>query len=185
MSEMSVTTNEELKELRRRIKNAAPIRSDEEERIKAIDGLALMDSFQLDKVTKMLLPALCDEVEGSDYKLISVDEKIELNRLGESSRSFISAAMCKVGLIADFIITRTRVQKDFSLRMKNYFIGLYAELRKDGYREDGIFTAADQYFRMSLGDIVKASVAMAVMVHYFWKCDVFEKTDSELKERAS
>jgi hypothetical protein len=72
---MSVTTNEELKELRRRIKNAAPIRSDEEERIKTIDGLALMDSFQLDKVTKMLLPALCDEVEGSDYKLISVDEK--------------------------------------------------------------------------------------------------------------
>ena len=169
MSEMSVTTNEELKELRRRIKNAAPIRSDEEERIKAIDGLALMDSFQLDKVTKMLLPALCDEIEGSDYKLISVDEKIELNRLGESSRSF----------------TRTRVQKDFSLRMKNYFIGLYAELRKDGYREDGLFTAADQYFRMILGDVVKASVAMAVMVHYFWKCDVFEKTDSELKERAS
>lgn len=170
---------EEHNDILKRIADVQSVSGEEEQRIELINAMALIDDQCLEDVIDKLNALNIAASNGSDLKTITIPEKINLNKLGSGTTRIINSAMCKVSTVAKFIIEQDRAEMGFSDRCRNHFVGLYAKLRQEGYLYDDLFKEINAYFLRNLCDIGKVAAATIMLVHYFWKCDVFEKTERE------
>lgn len=170
---------EEHNDTLKRIADVQSVSEEEQQRIELINAMALIDDQCLEDVIDKLNALNIAASKGSDLKTITIPEKINLNKLGPGTTRIINSAMCKVSTVAKFIIEQDRAEMGFSDRCRNHFVGLYAKLRQEGYLYDDLFKEINAYFLRNLCDIGKVAAATIMLVHYFWKCDVFEKTERE------
>lgn len=148
-----------------------------------IDRMVELDEgVLLDAADALDLPKP-DRATGSGLTTIPVPLKMEINDLGDDSRSIIARAMCFSELVAGFIKRQCRTKSDFAVSLRTYFCDLYKNLRHADFHGDDLFDAMIVHMREKVGDPVRESVAVAILVHLFLICDVFEKSGESAEKR--
>ncbi|WP_375001127.1 ABC-three component system protein [Aeromicrobium sp. CTD01-1L150] len=121
---------------------------------------------------------------GSVQMPLDVNDKIELNGLGDDSRASISDGMALVGTVATYIDAMRNIDAGLGERLSARFKAAYFEAVGEGLDSDGIFdhlvwTAMEHH-----GATVNANrqaAALAVVVYLFERCEVFESAPGSTK----
>ena len=178
-----ITTPEEIARIRKEL--AALDRAAKRE---IIDRMVELDEDVLLDATDALDLPRPDHSTGSGLTTVPVPLKMEINDLGEDTRLIIARAMCFSELVAGFIKRQCRTKSDFAVSLRTYFCDLYKNLRYADFYGDDLFNAMIVHMRKKVGDIQRESVAVAILVHLFLICDVFEKSgeaaEKQLKKEA-
>ena len=117
--------------------------------------------------------------EGGDLPPPPSVEKLDKNDLSQEARDLLRFGRRRVRLVEDYFVKNVKVE--LGERIAEAFRNRYAELRDLDLSSDRIFQYLCQFAGVS-GEPVRQSAAMAVLMYFFDRCDIFE--DSKEGEEA-
>jgi len=127
---------------------------------------------ELSVVTKYLVSGQAEQ--GSSYTIIPPKEKIKKNNLSGETEALIKMGMTQVKQVENFIDKCPDVE--FGERLKQGFVREYERLRsEEGLSGDQLFDALLHFSSGSSGVFKERAAGLAVLVHLFEKCEVFEQ----------
>ena len=109
------------------------------------------------------------------YNLLKVDEKLKLNGISLINRAVVESGLGVSDEVGSYI---QEVQKDddgFAGRLKCGFLEEYFRLRKENVRGDPLFEGMCSFAQRGMDKQVYKTAALAVLMYFFEKCEVFEK----------
>lgn len=110
-----------------------------------------------------------------DYSLLKVEDKIKRNALSSDSRSVIAMGLGVAGSVSRYIASVAQTDTDFPERLKAGFLEEYWRLRKSGFTGDSLFEMMCAFSQRGFRTYAQRSAGIAVLVHLFEACEVFEK----------
>lgn len=120
-------------------------------------------------------------IAGSDLSVIPPDEKIKLNQLSLPVRDKIILGLMQSSIVQNFFVAMEKADGDFENRLVKGFQAEYLKLRNAGERSDEIFYDLWRFAGMGKSDFEIQAAGLALLSHLFEKCDIFEKTEEELR----
>lgn len=110
-----------------------------------------------------------------------VTEKIEINNLGPSSEAMIKVGLSKTTAVSEFIEFTEKGNPGYSKRLQFWFKAKYAEgvlseLSRDDLF-DFVYSEALDNAGVNRNELLEAA-AIAVVVHLFEICEIFESADA-------
>ena len=114
------------------------------------------------------------------------DRKLELNRLGESTKQLIYEAAPHSKMVEDFISNHAKQTNDqsFPKKLRSCFMREYLRLYDLGIYGDELFENIRQAISSRISDPHLNFAAQAILVHLFIICDIF-KHPEEVTNAAS
>jgi len=110
-----------------------------------------------------------------DYQVITPTEKIKKNALSESSKFYISIGLSQSPTVERFIANMAmNFDVQFPENLKNGFKTKYIELKKN-LSGDALFIAMINFARAGKRDFKHQAAGLAILIHLFHICEVFEK----------
>lgn len=109
-----------------------------------------------------------------DFKIISPEEKISKNNLTNQSRNVIAMGLIRGPEVEKYLASMALLDQDFPERLKNGFKQKYLELRQDS-SGDALFMEMLHFATPSKNDFGLHAAGVAILVHLFQICDIFEK----------
>jgi hypothetical protein len=109
-----------------------------------------------------------------DFHIISPEEKISKNNLTNLSRGFIVMGLSRSAEVGKFLMQAAMLDADFPDRLKNGFKQKYCELNQTD-SGDALFFGMLNFATQSLKRDAEKAAALAILVHLFHICEVFEK----------
>lgn len=110
-----------------------------------------------------------------DYSLLRVEDKIRKNDLDDDSRAVIAMGLGVASEVARFVESVAQTDPDFPERLKAGFLEQYWKLRHDGARGGELFELMCAFSQQGFHRQAQRSAGLAVLVHMFETCEVFEK----------
>ena len=173
----AITTAEEIAQLRREIQIYSA--AEKWEVVRPGDPIS---EQSLEEALFQLKPFI-DKVDSrnrsTDYKTISITEKLSLNDLKSDAKADIGKAMCYYKVVDSYVIGEDRSHPGFHRRVANFFIALYNDCRRQGFFGDDLYKVMMLWFNRRMGNMVLEPAAAALVAYLFAKCDIFEKTEEE------
>lgn len=109
------------------------------------------------------------------FTVIPPDEKIKKNNLTNTSRVTITMGLGVSREVGKYIEAVSQLDPEFPNRLRDGFLAEYYRLRQAGQRGDELFDLMCRFAQQGLKDQGTRSAALAVLIHYFELCEVFEK----------
>ncbi|EHQ36720.1 ABC-three component system protein [Methanoplanus limicola] len=135
-------------------------------------SVAKVDFAELEIAAKAISSG--ENFEGSDYTVISPEEKILKNGLGKRSRRLISMGLCGSGEVSKYLSEMSKLDPDFPDRLKNGFKKKYLELNRE-FSGDDLFMEMLTHFQGAEHDFGQDAARLVILTHMFEICEVFEK----------
>lgn len=141
---------------------------------------AMLDAFadvgfpELDEATRWATKIKPSTVT-DDYSLLKVEDKIQKNDLDDDSRGVIAMGLGVASEVAKYIESVAQVDPSFPERLKAGFLEEYWRLKKEGAHGDELFEFMCRFAQQGFEKQVQRSAGLAVLVHLFEACEVFEK----------
>lgn len=127
---------------------------------------------ELEIATKAI--ALGIHYESTDFAVIPPEDKIKKNNLSSGIRVLVMAGLSRSSEVQNYFIKQSQLDDEFIDRIKNGFIDKYQELR-NSLKGDELFMAMYQFANGKNSDFKLQAAALAILVHLFNLCDIFEK----------
>ena len=112
----------------------------------------------------------------ADFELIGVAAKISLNQLTESVQATISMGLARAHEVEKHINTLSVLDSNFVERLLSPLKHRYVELTETGLSADLVFNGLRSYAGGNTHDFQTQCAAACVIVYFFHKCDLFEKS---------
>jgi len=110
-----------------------------------------------------------------DWRLISIGEKIDKNRLSDTVRDHIGFGLLKVQEVKKFIEAMDLSVPYYSDRIRQVFIDRYQHAKETDSDPDSIFCSLLSSIEGEHPDCGKHAAALAILTYLFERCEVFEK----------
>ena len=134
-------------------------------------AMSSMTFAELEVITKYLVSDNFGYEE--TYELTNPVEKIQKNGLAESTSRLIAMGMTQVKLVEQYI--DSNLDNSFGERLRDGFVKEYVRLTTEGLKGDEMFYSLLGFAGGLTNDPKRNSAGLAVLVHLFEKCEVFEK----------
>ncbi len=115
------------------------------------------------------------QAPSEEFSVIPPEDKIRKNQLTQTSRATIVMGLAVSQEVRAFIEQEAKIDSGFPERLKAGFLEEYYHLRKQGYAGDILFDLMCQFAQRGMVDHPKRSAGLAVLIHLFEACEVFEK----------
>jgi len=115
-----------------------------------------------------------DEKIDASFTLTQVRDKMSKNELGPPSERFMQMGMLGADVAKNYIEETALVDRSFPDRLQAGFVAEYESLRSQGARGDELFLALHSFASSGSVDLKRQVAGLAVLVHLFRICDVFE-----------
>ena len=111
----------------------------------------------------------------TQYDLLAVKDKMVRNSIGKQNLLILKSGLSIAGEVVAFIREIAKEDPGFPERLKSGFLEKYHKLRKEGHSGDDLFAGMCLFAEQGMDDYVSKSAGLAVLMHYFESCEVFEK----------
>lgn len=111
----------------------------------------------------------------NDYSLLKVEDKIQKNDLDGDVRGVIAMGLGVAGEVARYIESVAQTDNEFPERLKAGFLEEYWRLKKESVRGSDLFELMCRFAQQGFQRQVQRSASLAVLIHLFEACEVFEK----------
>jgi hypothetical protein len=128
--------------------------------------------IELELVADAIIAAPVAETPG--FNLTAVREKMDKNSLTDRISRDISIGMLGADVAKDYVAQRATMTPDFPDRLRGGFVAEYDRLFASGLRADDLFLALRSFAAGPSTDFVRQAAGLAVLVHLFRICEVFE-----------
>jgi hypothetical protein len=141
---------------------------------------AMLDAFadvgfpELEEATKWVT-SVTPPQEAFDYSLLKLEDKIRRNELDAGNRSVIAMGLGVASEVARHIESVAQGDPDFPERLKAGFLAQYWRFRREGSTGSELFELMCAFAKQGFRRQAEQSAGIAVLVHLFETCDVFEK----------
>lgn len=112
--------------------------------------------------------------ESSGFFVISPEDKIKKNNLTDVSIRYITAGLSRSAEVEKFLASMALLDSNFPERLKNGFKHRYLELRQVS-TGDALFMEMLSFATAGLKDMTEHTAGLAILVHLFHLCEIFEK----------
>lgn len=110
-----------------------------------------------------------------NFSLIPLADKLEKNKLSDSSRMIITMGLSVSNEVRTFIESVAQTDHGFPERLKSGFLEQYYRLKQQDYSGDELFDLMCQFAQRGFTEETKRAAGKAVLVYLFETCEVFEK----------
>lgn len=141
---------------------------------------AMHDAFvgvgfpELEEATQWVMRVKPDRAE-PEFVVVPPEEKIRKNELTNRSRTTITMGLSVSREVGKYIETVAQTDPDFPEQLRSGFLREYYRLRGEGHRGDELFDLMCGFAQQGFNDQCKRSAGLAVLIHFFELCEVFEK----------
>lgn len=111
----------------------------------------------------------------TDYSLRKVEDKIQKNNLDGDSRGVIAMGLGVASEVAKYIESVAQTDLNFPERLKAGFLEEYWRLKREGVNGGELFEFMCRFAQQGFEKQVQRSAGLAVLIHLFEACEVFEK----------
>lgn len=146
---------------------------------------AKMRKAMLDAFPDVNFPALFEatkwverfrsRVRQGTYSLLKVDAKLKRNDISTYNRVVIEGGLGVTKEVGAYVQDVSKDDDGFADRLKFGFMEEYARLRKENIKGDPLFEGMCSFAQRGMERQVDRTAALAVLVYFFEKCEVFEK----------
>lgn len=112
--------------------------------------------------------------ESSGFKVIPPEEKIQKNNLTSHSRRYITMGLSRSSEVEKFLSEMALLDYGFPERLKDSFKHKYIELRQVS-SGDQLFMGMYTFATARLNELPEQVAGLAILVHLFHLCEIFEK----------
>jgi hypothetical protein len=140
------------------------------------DAFADVSFPELEEATAWAMQA-GDLHSSSDFQLVAPDDKIKKNALTNTSRVTITMGLSvsREVEVGKYIEAVAQTDPDFPGRLTAGFLQEYHRLRGKGHRGDDLFDLMCSFAQQGFTKQGERSAGLAVLIHLFELCEVFEK----------
>lgn len=110
-----------------------------------------------------------------DYSLLTIDDKIQKNQLDLEVRSTIAMGLGVASEVARYIESVAQTDPDFPERLKAGFLKEFWSLKHKGSSGNNLFELMCRFSQQGFQRQAQRSAGLAVLIHLFEACEVFEK----------
>lgn len=114
------------------------------------------------------------QTSSSGFSLTAVRTKMTKNQLTDRVATDMSVGMLRADLVKEYVAERASLQPHFPERLKAGFVAEYERLYGLGHRGDDLFVALRAFAAAPHHDLMRQVAGLAVLVHLFRICEVFE-----------
>jgi len=111
----------------------------------------------------------------SDYSLLKLDDKIKKNHIDDDARGVIAMGLGVANEVAKYIENVAQTDTEFPERLKAGFLSEYWRLKKEGVNGGELFELMCRFAQQGFQRQAQRSAGLAVLIHLFEACEVFEK----------
>ena len=111
----------------------------------------------------------------SDFRVVAPDVKIKRNQLTSESRVTIIMALSVSREVGKYIEAVAQTDPNFPDKLSAGFLQEYHRLRREGHRGDDLFDLMCSFAQQGYRNQCKRSAGLAVLIHLFELCEVFER----------
>lgn len=129
---------------------------------------------ELEEATQWVMRVSPDPAQ-TGFTVVMPDEKIRKNELTDRSRMAITMGLSVSSEVGKYIKTVAQTDSDFPVRLRSGFLQEYHRLRRKGCRGDDLFDLMCSFAQQGFTEPYKQSAGIAVLIHLFELCEVFEK----------
>jgi hypothetical protein len=113
-------------------------------------------------------------ISNGDFHVISLEDKIQKNALTQESSKLICMGLSSSSEVSNFLVKMAQLDFNFLERLKNGFKQKYLELRNTA-SGDLLFIKMLEFAQKGASSFNLKCASLAILVHLFHLCDVFEK----------
>jgi hypothetical protein len=152
------------------------IKSEHEKKVRRamVDAFADVGFPELEEATRWAMVVKPGAVT-SDYSLINLQDKIRKNDLAHESTSVIAMGLSVANEVSNYIKSVAQTDQGFPERLVAGFLAEYYRLRRDGFMGDDLFDMMCRFAQQGFKRQAQRSAGLAVLIHLFETCEVFEK----------
>lgn len=152
------------------------IKREHEEKVRQamVDAFAEIGFAELEEAT-MWATAIQPSAITNDYSLLKVENKINKNDLDDDARGVIAMGLGVAGEVSNYIESVAQTDTDFPERLKAGFLEEYWRLKKEGIKGGELFELMCMFAQQGFKRQAQRSAGLAVLIHLFEACEVFEK----------
>ncbi len=111
----------------------------------------------------------------SDYSLLPVDQKLTRNKISLANRAVIASGLSIAKEVSKYINALALGDDNFPERLKAGFLEEYYRLIKTKCSGDSLFEGMCCFAQRGMKKQVERTAGLAVLIHFFETCEVFEK----------
>ena len=128
----------------------------------------------LEEATRWVMQMRPDPAR-SGFAVVPPGEKIRRNELTDRSRMTITMALGVSREVGQYIQTVAQTDSEFPVRLRSGFLEEYYRLRREGCCGDDLFDLMCSFAQQGFTEQHRRSAGLAVLIHLFELCEVFEK----------
>lgn len=151
---------------------------------KTDEGVIAISFSELDVAAKALMSKLdCSDSTDTEFKVITVDEKINKNDLSDDIKNKISMGLSQSGEVEKYLANMATIcDPIFPERLRDGLKSEYLNFKKKGFSGDDLFNSMLSfcYSTIEEGSSDKQisglrSSHLVILSHFFHLCEIFEK----------
>ncbi len=139
-----------------------------------LDAIADVGFPELQEATRWAECIQPSAVTG-DYSLLEVEDKIRKNDLDADARGVIAMGLGVAGEVSRYIKSVAQTDTEFPERLKAGFLEEFWRLKKDGVSGGELFELMCRFSQQGFKRQAHRSAGLAVLIHLFEACEVFER----------
>jgi hypothetical protein len=155
------------------LRNWKKFRESEHARL-IVEGYQNVSFIELEQILKAV-PLVEQSTNAPDFQLIKISEKVKKNDLSQSSEKLLKLGYQSLNDVENYIQGCASFDTSYPERLKSGFIVLYNEIYKMSLRGDSLLLSLKERIVSNRTDTLLHSAALAVILYYFEKCEIFEK----------
>ena len=113
-------------------------------------------------------------ITNGDFHVISLKDKIQKNALTQESSELIRMGLSRSTELSNFLVMMTQLDFNFPERLNHGFKQKYLDI-KNTASGDLLFIEMFEFAKRGADTFILQSATLAILVHLFQLCDVFEK----------
>lgn len=138
------------------------------------EGFANLSFIELEQILKAV-PLANQSTSDPDFALLGIGAKIKKNRLSGKTEKLLGLGYQSLSQVDDYIQSQSSFDTSYPERLKSGFISLYNEIAKSKMKGDALLLALKERIVSNRTDTLLHAAALAVILYYFEKCEIFEK----------
>lgn len=138
------------------------------------EGYQNLSFVELEQILKAI-PLSDQGSTAPDFNLLGIAEKIKKNQLSAQTEKLLRLGYQSLTQVDNYIQGLARIDTGYPERLKSGFIELYKRIVKAGLRGDALLLSLKETIVSNRTDTLLHSAALAVILYYFEKCEIFEK----------
>ncbi len=152
------------------------IKREHEEKVRRamLDAFATVGFPELEEATRWVA-SIQPSMVTTDYSLPALSDKIKKNDLGEDAHVVIATGLSIAGEVSRYIESVAQIDPGFPERLKAGFLSEYWRIKGEGVSGGELFELMCQFAQQGFERQAQRSAGLAVLIHMFESCEVFEK----------